>query len=78
MSLCRFRDALGVPGEGLHFHVMGVAVVDVAATLAAAWLATRWLGGPFWAWAVGAFALGAIAHRVFCVRTTLDRALFGS
>lgn len=74
----KYADALGRPGEGAHFHVCGIAVVDVALTLAAAWALWRWSGkGTFVAWALGAFALGVAAHRAFGVRTTVDRALFG-
>ena len=74
---CHASSALGVPGEGVHRHFMGVAVVDVGFTLLAAWAAAHWLGRPFWLCAVVLFALGIVAHRVFCVRTAVDRALFG-
>lgn len=39
------KDLLGKPGEGVHFHVFGVAIVDAALTLAAGcsigWLLSR-------------------------------------
>ena len=75
--LCRYASAGGSPGEGVHVHVLGVAAFDVAGTLLAAWLLARAFRQPFWAWALGLFALGVLAHRLFCVRTTVDRLLFG-
>ena len=74
---CSYRDSLGRPGQGVHFHVLGVAIIDVAATLTVAWLLSRGLRQPFWAWALGLAALGVAAHRLFCVHTTVDRLLFG-
>ena len=32
----------------MHFHVLGVAVIDVAATLTVAWLVSRGMRQPLW------------------------------
>ena len=76
LSLCRYRNSLGAPGRGVHTHVAGVAVVDLGLTLLAAWALARWLGHPWWWWALGLLAAGVAAHRLFCVRTAVDRFLF--
>lgn len=76
MNPCRYADALGVPGEGAHAHVAGVAVLDVAATLLAAWGASRRFRVPFWQAAAALFVAGVLLHRAFCVRTTVDRLMF--
>lgn len=73
----------GAPGTGVHAHrLFGVAIVDVVATLVVACLVARFAFRFPWA-SVGtlctvlaAFALGVVAHRVFCVRTRVDRLLF--
>ena len=69
MNLCRYKDILGVPGEGVHsLRVFGLAIVDVLATIAVAYV----MKIPVWL----AFFLGIILHRMFCVRTTIDKLLF--
>ena len=83
-NLCKYRNALGVPGKGVHSVRFGgvagggVAVVDVLLTIVGAYIIARWARVSF-AWtAAGLFLLGIILHRLFCVRTTIDRLLFPS
>jgi hypothetical protein len=73
---CNYKNALGIPGQGVHFHVFGIAIMDVIMTI---------LGGSFLAyvfkwnylWTIFIFfVLGIALHRLFCVKTTLDKALF--
>lgn len=26
---CNYKNALGIPGQGAHFHVFGIAIMDV-------------------------------------------------
>ena len=34
MSLCKYKDALGEPGKGIHsYRFMGVAIADVIMTI---------------------------------------------
>ena len=77
----RYKDSLGVPGEGVHsVRLGGVAILDVIGTFGLAWVAWAVLGGmrgSYWAWLAGTFVLGIALHRFFGVRTTVDRALFG-
>lgn len=78
--LCRFQHSLGRPGEGVHALRLGpVALVDVLFTLLAAWLLHRWVWPrtAFWIVALLLWLLGVLAHRLFCVRTAVDRWLFG-
>lgn len=75
---CRYANFLGRPGEGVHVHVFGIAAFDVLATILAAYVLHRATGTlSLAAWLAIAFAAGVVAHRIFCVRTTVDRALFG-
>mgnify|MGYP001264267107 CR=1 FL=1 len=78
MSLCKYSKVLGEPGKGVHFHVMGIAVVDVILTFVGAYLIQRSLM-PSYSYIqvlVGFFLLGIILHRIFCVKTTIDKLLF--
>lgn len=75
---CEHRDVFGRPGQGVHARrVLGLAAVDVVGTVVIGLLAA-WVGGftPWKAVAL-AFLAGVVAHRLFCVRTTVDRLLFG-
>ena len=56
-------------------RLFDVAIVDVLATLAVAYAIARFTGASFAVVAVAAFASGVVAHRTFCVDTTVDRAL---
>jgi hypothetical protein len=78
-NLCKYRNALGVPGKGVHsVRLGGVAIVDVIMTLVGAYIIAYFTRTSF-AWtAAGLFLLGIILHRLFCVRTTIDRLLFPS
>ena len=76
-DLCKYRNALGVPGKGVHsIRLGGIAVVDVILTLVGAYIIAYCMRTSF-AWtAAGLFLLGIVLHRMFCVRTTLDKLLF--
>ena len=76
-NLCKYRNALGVPGKGVHsVRLGGVAVVDVLLTIVGAYVIAYFTRTSF-AWtAAGLFLLGIILHRLFCVRTTIDKLLF--
>ena len=77
MDLCKYRNALGVPGQGAHaYRFMGIAIVDLVLTVVVAAVIARLAGWSF-AWTLGGLLLlGVIMHRLFCVRTTVDRLLF--
>jgi hypothetical protein len=77
INLCKYRNALGVPGKGAHsIRLGGVAIVDVIMTLLGAYIIAYFARASF-AWtAAGFFLVGIILHRLFCVRTTVDRLLF--
>lgn len=74
--VCKFSEALGKPGEGIHFHFMGVAVVDVILSLLLAWFISNKTVGSFALWSFVVLLAGVVAHRIFCVRTTVDKILF--
>ena len=92
MTLCRFRDIAGKPGEGIHSAripssggVNSLAAVDLGLTAVAAALINISLskGESFGQWMLGfgalffaIWALGIVLHGVFCVQTPITRALF--
>lgn len=91
MTLCQYRDLFGKPGEGGHSYRIGsskynFAIVDILSTILGAWIIHYFILGKLlgihsisiWWILAGLFILGIILHRVFCVRTTLDKILFPS
>lgn len=76
--LSKYSTLLGEPGKGIHTHVFGVAMADVGMTVLAAWFLHRvWSRVSFWRWLLGLFLLGILLHRLFGVRTVVDRWVFG-
>lgn len=77
MSLCKYRNALGEPGKGIHsYRLFGVAIADVLMTIVGAYMISYVLKTPFWYTLIAFFLLGIFLHHLFCVRTTIDKLLF--
>jgi hypothetical protein len=77
MNLCKYKNILGVPGKGVHsYRFMGVAIIDVIMTIIAAIIISFFTKKSFIKILIILFILGIILHRLFCVRTTIDKLLF--
>ena len=78
MNLCPHKDLLGKPGMGIHsYRFLNMAIADIIMTLIGSWLISYFFKLPFLWVTVILFALGIFLHRIFCVRTTVDKFLFG-
>ena len=79
MSLCQYKDILGEPGQGQHsIRLFNISVVDVVATAGLAWAISWYFQYAFVIVLLILFIAGIVAHRIFCVRTTVDQWLFSS
>jgi hypothetical protein len=77
VDLCKYKNMLGVPGKGIHsYRVGGIAITDVIMTIIGALIISYLSGWDFIYTLIGLFILGIILHRLFCVRTTIDKLLF--
>lgn len=77
---CKHKDIFGKPGEGVHkYRIMNIAIVDVLATILLAKAIQYYIIPEIDIWLIlaGCFLSGIILHRVFCVKTTIDKLLFG-
>ena len=75
---CRYKNALGKPGEGVHsYRIFNIAVVDVTMTVVAGYLISYFFKICFFCTTAVLFLLGIALHRIFCVETTVDKFLFG-
>jgi hypothetical protein len=77
-ELCPYRNLLGKVGEGVHsYRIANIAIFDVILTILGAMaLHLVFPSYRFITFLVAFFLLGIILHRLFCVRTTVDRILF--
>ena len=77
MDLCKYKNALGVPKTGIHsYRLFGVAIADVIMTIIGAYLIAYFTKQNFIYTLIILFISGIILHRLFCVRTTIDKLLF--
>ena len=79
MFLCKYKNIFGEVGKGLHsYRIFNIAIVDVLFTIIAAYLIHRFLtpSYSFTTILIALFLLSIILHRLFCVRTTVDKLLF--
>ncbi len=77
---CKHKDIFGKPKEGVHsYRIMNIAIVDVLATILLAKAIQYYIIPEVDIWLIlaGCFLSGIILHRVFCVKTTIDKLLFG-
>ena len=78
MDLCKYKNIFGNPNEGVHsYRILDIAMVDVFATIFTAYLISYFFKKSFFYTSIFLFILGIILHRLFCVKTTVDKILFG-
>ena len=86
MSICKYKNIFGEPNTGIHsIRVFNIAIFDVLSTIIGAIVIHQIIiisildmGNiiKLWMVIVSLFILGIILHRLFCVRTTIDKLLF--
>ena len=88
MSLCKYKDSLGIPNQGFHTNripYLDVALNDTLATIGGSIILSLIIKyfSPtnfliiFIACTIFLFATGIIIHRIFCVNTTLNKSIIG-
>ena len=76
-GLCAYKDLIGKPNTGIHkYRLFDIAVMDVVITFFAAWLFAYIMKWNAPRTILSVFIIGIISHRIFCVRTTVDKWLF--
>jgi fatty acid desaturase len=75
--LCKYKDALGKPKTGIHsYRIFNIAIADVIMTIIASLIISYFFKFNFWITLIILFLLGILLHRIFCVKTTVDKMLF--
>lgn len=77
MNLCKYKNALGEPGKGIHsYRLFNVAIVDVIMTILVSYLISNFFNISFTYTTIVLFGFGILLHHIFCVKTTVDKLLF--
>ena len=77
--LCKYKHIFGKEGEGIHsIRFFDIAIIDVLGTIIGSLLIARVFGWNLWWTMASAFALAIVMHRLFCVNTTINKAIFGT
>lgn len=78
-GLCKYKNMFGEPGTGSHsYRLFNLAITDVSMTIVGGLLLAYFFKWNPWYTVAGAFLFGIVLHRLFCVRTTVDKILFPS
>ena len=77
--LCKYKDIFGKVGTGVHaYRIFNIAIVDVLLTILAAFIIHLFIPKyHFSLILLILFLAGIVLHYIFCVRTTIDKLLFG-
>ena len=80
LGLCKYKDMFGKVGQGIHsYRIFNIAIVDVLLTILGAFIIHLFLPDHnYFLILLLLFILGIILHRLFCVRTPIDKFLFKS
>ncbi len=75
---CSFKNSFGKVGEGSHsYRFFDIAIIDVLSIFILAFIIHLFIPKvKYFLILLLLFILGIISHRVFCVRTTVDKLLF--
>lgn len=86
MKLCKYKNLFGEPKTGLHnYRIFDFAIFDILTTILGSVILHQIIivqilkksdTIKLWMVIVFMFLLGIILHRLFCVRTTVDKLLF--
>ena len=78
MYFCKYKDIFGKIGEGIHsIRIYNIAIFDVILTIISAIIIHKIVPlFNIYTTVFLLFILGIIMHRLFCVRTTIDKFLF--
>jgi hypothetical protein len=76
---CEYSTILGKVNQGIHrYRFFNLAIMDVLMTFIGSYFLQKiyFKKYSYIQVTIGLFLLGIILHRIFCVRTTIDKLLF--
>jgi len=79
MNLCKYSNIFGAPNTGIHkYRFFNVAIIDVIRKLIISYYIYRYNNKKIKLIniTIMMFILGIIMHKIFCVKTTINKLLF--
>ena len=77
MNLCKYKNVFGIPGQGIHsYRFFNIAIMDLIMTLIFSFIISYIFKINFYYVSLFTLIMGIILHKLFCVRTTIDKLLF--
>jgi hypothetical protein len=74
---CKYKYIFGKPSEGVHsIRLFDLAVIDVIMVIIGGLFIAHYFNYNKYKVIGILFLIGIISHRLFCVRTTVDKLLF--
>lgn len=76
--LCKYKNLFGKLNTGIHsYKIFHISILDVVVTMIGAYVIYLFFPKYNYFYILLCFFLfGIIVHRIFCVRTTIDKLLF--
>jgi hypothetical protein len=76
-GLCGYKHIFGEPNTGLRrYRILDIAILDTVVVILFGIAISKLARTPLPQTLAFLFLLGILAHRLFCVRTGIDRMLF--
>jgi hypothetical protein len=77
MPLSEYKNIFGKPNEGVHsYRIFNLAIIDVIFTIIGGYIIANLLNWSKTNTIIGLFILGIFMHRLFDVKTTIDKIIF--
>jgi hypothetical protein len=78
MNLCAYSNMFGKPNSGLHqYRIYNIAIIDTILVFIVAGLFYYFHKKiNYSTYVIILFIMGIFFHRLFCVRTTIDKLIF--
>lgn len=76
VDLCKYKDVLGKAGSDEYTRILTVRVMDIVTLIVGSYLIAYLFDFSFWKTLLVIFISGIVVHRMFCVRSAVDKMLF--
>lgn len=76
VDLCKYKDVLGKAGSEEYTRIFTVRLMDLVTLIVGSYLIAYLFDFTFWKTLFVIFISGIVVHRMFCVRSAVDKLLF--
>ena len=77
IHFCKYKNIFGQPNKSLHsIRLFNIALIDLFGLIFGAHILKKLFLNNYYFSFIFLFLLGIFLHRLFCVKTTIDKLLF--